>query len=110
MAEPPTVKPKELFILGLTSSGRAFRPSDWAERLCGVLSCYRPPGRQQQSQQHLAYSPYAKPIVMNSVKCVVIDERLRDVEPMAMTFVLNFARDNDLQVLDACLLPDPPQG
>ena len=52
MAEPPTVKPKELFILGLTSSGRAFRPSDWAERLCGVLSCYRPPGRQQ-SQQHL---------------------------------------------------------
>ncbi len=108
MAEPPKVKPKELFILGLTSTGKPFRPSDWAERLCGVLSCYRPPGRQQ-SQQYLAYSPYAKPIIMNRVKCVVIDERLRDIEPMAMTFVLNFARDNDLQVLDACLLPDPEQ-
>jgi hypothetical protein len=106
MAEPPKVKPKEFFILGLTSGGRAFRPSDWAERLCGVLSCYRPPGRQQ-GQQHLAYSPYVKPIVMNNIKCVVVDERLRDIEPMAMTFVLNFARDNDLQVLDACLLPDP---
>lgn len=106
MAEPPKFKPNELFILGLTSSGRTFRPSDWAERLCGVLSCYRPPGRQH-GQQHLAYSPYAKPIVMNGVKCVVVDERLRDIEPMAMTFVLNFARDNDLQVLDACLLPDP---
>jgi hypothetical protein len=44
---------------------------------------------------------------MNNVKCVVVDERLRDIEPMAMTFVLNFARDNDLQLLDACLLPDP---
>jgi hypothetical protein len=26
---------------------------------------------------------------------------------MAWDFVLNFARDNDLQVVDACLLPDP---
>ena len=106
MAEPHMVKPKEFFILGLTSSGKVFRPSDWAERLCGVLSCYKPPGRLQ-SQQHLAYSPYAKPIVINNVKCVVIDERLYDLEPMAMTFVLNFAKDNDLQLLDACLLPDP---
>ena len=108
MAETPKVKPKELFILGLTSTGKLFRPSDWAERLCGVLSCYRPPGRQA-SQQHLAYSPYVKPILMNGVRCVVVDERLSQIEPMAMTFVLNFARDNDLQVLDACLLPDPPQ-
>jgi len=106
MAEPSQVKPKEFFILGLTSAGRVFRPSDWSERLCGVLSCYRPPGRQQ-SQQHLAYSPYAKPILMNNIKCVVVDERLREIEPMAMTFVLNFARDNDLQLLDACLLPEP---
>lgn len=109
MAEPPVVKPKEVFILGLTSAGKPFRPSDWAERLCGVMSPYRPPGRQA-SQQHLAYSPYCLPIVMNSVKCVVVDERLRELEPMAMNFVLNFAKDNDLQVLDACLLPDPPNS
>lgn len=106
MAEPSKVKPKEFFILGLTSAGKPFRPSDWAERLCGVLSCYRPPGRQR-GQQHLVYSPYAKPLVMNGVKCVVIDERLRDVEPMAMNFVHKFIKDNDLQILDACLLPDP---
>ncbi|WP_370262260.1 DUF3579 domain-containing protein [Limnobacter sp.] len=105
MAEPETVKAKEIFIVGTTSKGKVFRPSDWAERLCGVLSCYRPPGRHS-SQQHLVYSPYAKPIVMDGVKCVVVDERLRDLEPMAMNFVLNFAKDNDLQVIDACLLPD----
>jgi hypothetical protein len=23
--------------------------------------------------------------------------------------VMNFARDNDLQVIEACLLPDPPR-
>ena len=27
---------------------------------------------------------------------------------MAWDFVMNFARDNDLQVVDACLLPDVP--
>jgi len=30
-------------------------------------------------------------------------------EPMAWDFVMNFARDNDLQVVDACLLPDAPR-
>jgi len=39
---------------------------------------------------------------------VVVDERLRDLEPMAFDFVMNFARDNELQVVEACLLPDPP--
>lgn len=105
MAESSAVMPKEIFILGMTSKGKVFRPSDWAERLCGVLSVYRPPGRLR-SGQHLVYSPYAKPIVMNGVKCVVVDERLREVEPMALNFVFNFARDNDLQIIDACLLPD----
>ena len=104
MAEPPTVKPNQFFILGLTSAGKPFRPSDWAERLCGVMSAYRPAGRV--SNQHIAYSPYVKPIMINEVRCVVVDERLNALEPMAMTFVLNFAKDNDLQVVDACLLPE----
>ena len=29
---------------------------------------------------------------------------------MAWDFVMNFARDNNLQVADACLLPDEPGG
>jgi hypothetical protein len=39
---------------------------------------------------------------------VIVSEALRDVEPMAWDFVMNFARDNDLQTTEACLLPDPP--
>ena len=47
MAESPQKKKalaEEFFILGLTSNGRQFRPSDWAERLCGVMSCFQPEG------------------------------------------------------------------
>jgi hypothetical protein len=39
------------------------------------------------------------------VKCVVVDERLKDVEKMAFNFVMNFARDNELPVYEACELP-----
>ena len=39
-------------------------------------------------------------------KCVVVNEALRSLEPMAWDFVMNFARDNELQVSEACLLPD----
>ena len=107
LAQP--AKPREFFILGLTTAGKTFRPSDWAERLCGVLSPYRPEG-YDATHAHIGYSPYVRPTVLNGTKCVIVDERLRDIEPMAWDFVMNFARDNDLQVLDACLLPDPPSS
>ncbi|HZX27480.1 MAG TPA: DUF3579 domain-containing protein [Telluria sp.] len=95
----------EFFILGLTNKGKTFRPSDWAERLCGVMSCFQPPGGGRNA--HLKYSPYVRPTVLNGTKAVVVNSALRDVEPMAFHFVVNFAKDNDLQVVDACLLPLP---
>ena len=54
----------------------------------------------------MQYSPYVRPIMVGDVKCVVVDERLRDIEPMAFDFVMNFARDNDLQLTEACFVPD----
>ncbi len=95
---------KELFIQGVTHSGKTFRPSDWAERLCGVMSCFRPPSLSMN--QHLQYSPYVRPVVVGGLKCVVVDSRLQDIELMAYNFVLQFAKDNDLVVVDACTLPD----
>jgi len=35
---------REIFIQGMTRDGRRFRPSDWAERLAGVMSQFRPGG------------------------------------------------------------------
>jgi Protein of unknown function (DUF3579) len=95
---------KEILILGLTHAGKTFRPSDWAERLAGVMSSFRPGGVQPGS--HLSYSPWCVPIVINGVKSVAVNSELRDCEPMAWDFVLNFAKDNDLQVAEACLLTD----
>lgn len=95
---------KQVFIQGITLDGRTFRPSDWAERLAGVMSSFRPGGAQPGS--HLSYSPWCVPTVINGVKCVIVDSELRNHEPMAWDFVLNFAKDNELQVGEACLLPD----
>lgn len=108
MAEPSKPHPPvlEFFILGLTSNGKQFRPSDWAERLCGVLSCFRPEGSGGR-HAHLQYSPYVRPIIFNGVKSVVVNASLRDIEPLAYHFVVDFAKDNDLQVIDACLISEP---
>jgi len=97
---------KEIFIQGITHDGRTFRPSDWAERLAGVMCSFRPGGAYPGS--HLSYSPWCVPTTLNGVKCVVVNRALRDAEPMAWDFCVNFARDNDLQVAEACLVPDVP--
>lgn len=97
---------KEIFIQGITRDGKTFRPSDWAERLAGVMSSFRPGGAQPGS--HLSYSPWCVPTTLNGVRCVVVHRDLRDAEPMAWDFCVNFAKDNDLQVVEACLVPAPP--
>jgi hypothetical protein len=105
-ANKPRTIAREFFIQGITSDGKQFRPSDWAERLCGVMSCFRPEG-SGGPHAHLQYSPYVRPTVLNGVKSVVVNEDLREIEPLAYHFVINFAKDNNLQVVDACLLPEP---
>ncbi len=100
---------REVFIQGLTLDGKVFRPSDWAERLAGAMSSFRPGGARGGIGAHIGYSPLCVPRVINNVKCVIVNEQLREIEPMAWDFVMNFARDNQLQVTDACLLPDPPK-
>lgn len=92
-----TPPPQRYIILGKTHGGKVFRPSDWAERLCGVMAEYRPgyqPGALRRMIQ--GFSPYAQPVVRDGLKCVVIDRRIEALEPMAWQFVCGFARDNDL--------------
>ena len=103
-----TDKPRQFFVHGVTSDGRPFRPSDWAERLAGVLSCYRPGGMVSGRDAFIGYSPYVRPMVIGGVKCIVVDERLRGIERMAFDFVLNFAKDNDLAVYEGCVMPERP--
>lgn len=88
---------KKVYILGVTHQGRTFRPSDWAERLAGVMSQFRPGGNRPGS--HIAYSPWCTPSSVNGVKCVIVDEKLKRHEIMAWDFCMNFAHDNELQTV-----------
>jgi hypothetical protein len=96
----------QVFIRGVTRDGRTFRPSDWAERLAGVMAQFRPGGAAGPGS-HIRYSPWCVPTTLDGAKCVVVNRALRHHEPMAWDFVMNFARDNQLQVIEACLLPEP---
>ena len=95
------LKPRRLFIRGVTAQGQTFRPSDWSERLDGAMSSFRPAGSVGGIAAYIGYSPYCVPHLVNGVKCVLVNEALRDVEPMAWNFVMSFARDNELSVVDA---------
>ena len=99
----PSSNASEVFIQGTTRDGRTFRPSDWAERLAGVMSSFRPGGAHPGS--HLNYSPWCIPTVIDGVKCVIVNRALRDYEPMAWDFVMNFAKDNDLKLSEGA----PPE-
>ncbi len=83
----------EFVIQGTTRDGKPFRPSDWAERLCGVMAAFGGDRRMQ-------YSPFVHPVTANGVRCVVVDVRLEDIEPMAYRFLVNFANDNELRMRD----------
>ena len=40
------------------------------------------------------------PATTTARKAVFVDGRLGEIEPMAYRFMLNFAQDNDLQIID----------
>lgn len=85
-------KVQNFVIIGRTSDGRTFRPSDWADRLCGIMSVFG-------SDNRMTYSPYVRPACnLKGDKTVLVDSRIHDVEPLAYNFLKNFAKDNDLQI------------
>jgi hypothetical protein len=83
----------EVVIRGLTTQGRVFRPSDWADRLAGIVSSL---GRDNR----LNYSPDVQPVTRDGVRCVVIQKRLGQADQRVLKFLLDFARDNELEVAD----------
>jgi hypothetical protein len=93
--------PRQFYIQGVTLDGRTFRPSDWAERLAGAMSSFRPGSSAGGIGAYIGYSPYCVPRVIEGIKCVIVNEALKDIEPMAWDFVMNFARDNGLKVVEA---------
>ena len=92
--------PREIVIIGITESGATFRPSDWAERLCGVLSLFG-------EDQRISYSPFVRPGMSGGVRLVAIDASLEQINPAAFEFLLGFARDNELRLRHTGEQPGP---
>ncbi len=83
----------EVVIRGVTTQGRTFRPSDWAERLASVAS-------HVGSDNRLNYSPNVRPVTREGVRCVVINRALELEDSRLFKFLLDFATQNDLEVTD----------
>jgi hypothetical protein len=88
-----TTREADLVIWGITRDGRAFRPSDWWDRLAGLVSVFG-------SDQRLAYSPMVRPVTVAGVRAVVVGRALADLEPRLYAFLAGFARDNELQTTE----------
>ena len=89
MEPDPFKDSPEVVIQGITADGDVFRPSDWADRLCGMMSIFG-------EDRHLSYSPFLKPIMAGGLRCVVVDRELEKTDEDAYRFLLQFARDNEL--------------
>jgi len=82
---------KNLVIIGETRDGKTFRPSDWAERLCSLTSAVG-------NNKKLKYSQYVRPGHTSAgVKAVIVNPKLHKLDPLAWKFVLDFAKDHELQ-------------
>lgn len=85
-------EPEEWLILGIVPNGRPFRPSDWSERLCGALASYDNHGRW-------VYSEYARPVIHEGQVGVRVKTVLKNSNPGAYKFIMDFACDNQLKVI-----------
>lgn len=88
MTEP---KGKKIVIEGVTAQGKAFRPSDWAERMSGTMASFK--------NSRIHYSPLLQPSVNHEgYKCVLLDPKLKESSPQVYQAILDFAKANDLKI------------
>lgn len=93
-------------IYGVTTGGRTFRPSDWAERLADLTAVF---GQDQK----IVYSPFVVPAEVESTRALIVGRELSTLEPRLFRFFTNFAHDNELvigYVENALSLPEKIPG
>lgn len=83
----------EIIIQGLTLAGKPFRPSDWVDRMCSTYATFG-------EDKKLRYSPYLKPKVINNVRCLAVDLKLKEVNPEGFEQLIQFANENQLAILN----------
>lgn len=83
----------EIIIQGLTLAGKPFRPSDWVDRMCSTYATFG-------EDKKLRYSPYLKPKVIDNVRCLAVDLKLKEANPEGFEQLIQFANENQLAILD----------
>lgn len=82
---------KKIVIEGITSQGKLFRPSDWAERMSGTLASFK--------NSRIYYSPLLQPSVnTDGYKCVLLDPKLKESSPQVYQAIMDFAKANNLKI------------
>jgi hypothetical protein len=81
----------KVILHGLTQDGRKFRPSDWAERLCGAVATY-------DKNRRITFHPCVALASIEGIKCVVIEASLENDDEMLFSFLIDFATENNLQI------------
>ncbi|MCX7117993.1 MAG: DUF3579 domain-containing protein [Legionellales bacterium] len=88
MADPEN---KKIVIEGVTPQGKAFRPSDWAERMSGSMASFK--------NSRILYSPLLQPSVNHEgYKCVLLDPKLKESSPQIYQAIMDFAKTNHLKI------------
>jgi Protein of unknown function (DUF3579) len=85
---------QHIIIEGLTREGKPFRPSDWVDRTCSTYARFG-------TNKKLVYSPYLKPVVKNGTRSLEVNLKLKTSNPEGFDQLIQFANENNLNILDA---------
>ncbi|CAK0779257.1 conserved hypothetical protein [Gammaproteobacteria bacterium] len=100
--------PLRMVIQGITRNGETFRPSDWTERLQDCIATH---GIQKSSRLHhsmsvagiqrkASFSPHVYVSFRSGIKSLVVERELWEKNVAAYEFIVNFAQDNELTVIE----------
>jgi hypothetical protein len=88
----------EIVIRGMTTDGRTFRPSDWAERLSGAFTI-------MDEENRTNYSTHVHHVFRAGLRCMAIEKVLERKSPPVYKFLMDFARENHLDVVEGRRAP-----
>ncbi len=89
---------EKLIIRGVTEEGKTLRPGDWSERISSTLASFG-------IDHRLHYSTAVAPCMIDGEKCLVVARNLREINPEAYDYIMEFARSNQL-----CIREDRREG
>src|SRR3569832_1793886 len=82
-----------LIIQGITTNNKKFRPSDWIERIATLWA-------QFGQARRLRYSHALSTCVIEGVNSLEVAKGLQHQEPNMYDFVMLFAHQNNLRVIE----------